>query len=141
MSWPMILMPILLLIWFRKREVAWPQVESPVSAKLFRQQLGQTWFGICGAGTVLLALVSVVLPLAQLATTHRTWSELPSAVAAGRMAMWNSLSLAAAGATMCVALGLVGWRWPVGLALWVPFFVPGVLLGIGLIVVFNRPVF
>ena len=56
-SWPMILVPILLLIWFRKREVAWPRVESPVPAKLFRQQLGKTWSRVCGAGTVLLALV------------------------------------------------------------------------------------
>lgn len=140
-SWPMILMPILLLVWFRRREVAWPQVESPVSAKLFRQQLGKSWFGACGIGAVLLVLVSVCLPLAQLATTQRTWSELPSAIAAGRMAMWNSFALAAAAATVCVASGLMGWRLPVGLALWVPFFVPGVLLGIGLIVVFNRPVF
>ena len=140
-SWPMILVPILLLIWFRKREVAWPRVESPVPAKLFRQQLGKTWSRLCGVGTVLLVLVSVALPLLQLATTKRTWSELPSAVAAGQGALWNSFALAAAGATICVVLGLIGWRWPVGLALWVPFFVPGVLLGIGLIVVFNRPMF
>jgi ABC-type Fe3+ transport system permease subunit/DNA-binding beta-propeller fold protein YncE len=140
-SWPMILVPVLLLIWFRKREVAWPQVESPVTAKLFRQQLGATWSRVCGVVTVLLVAVSLGLPLAQLATTGRTWSELPNAIAAGQSAMWNSLMLAAASATLCVVLGLIGWRWPIGLALWVPFFVPGVLLGIGLIVVFNRPMF
>lgn len=140
-SWPMIVVPILLLIWFRKREVAWPQIESPVPAKLFRQQLGKSWSVACGAGTALLVLLSLVLPLWQLATTKRTWSELPSAVAAGHAALWNSFALAAAAATLCVSLGLIGWRWPVGLALWVPFFVPGVLLGIALIMVFNRPVF
>ena len=139
-SWPMILLPILLLIWFRKREVAWPQVESQVTAKLFRQQLGKTWFRLCGLGTVLVLLVSLGLPLIQLMTTERTWSELPSAIAAGQSAMWNSFALAAASATLCVVLGLIGWRLPIGIALWVPFFVPGVLLGIGLIVVFNRPV-
>jgi ABC-type Fe3+ transport system permease subunit/DNA-binding beta-propeller fold protein YncE len=140
-SWPMILVPILLLIWFRKREVAWPQMESPVPAKLFRQQLGKTWSGSCGIGTAMLLLISVGLPLLQLATTQRTWSELPSAATTGLVAIWNSFALAAAAATLCVVLGLIGWRWPVGLALWVPFFVPGVLLGIGLIVVFNRPIF
>jgi iron(III) transport system permease protein len=46
---------------------------------------------------------------------------------------------AATTATLCVAIGLVSWRLPLGTVLWLPFLVPGVLLGIGMIVVFNRP--
>lgn len=139
LSWPMILMPLLLLVWFRRSAVAWPRVEGPVAARLFRQQLGAGWFRCCGMATVLLAFLAVGLPIIQLISTTRTWSELPGALAAGQAAIWNSFSFAAAAATLCIVLGLVGWRWPVGLALWLPFLVPGVLLGIGLIALFNRP--
>jgi ABC-type Fe3+ transport system permease subunit/DNA-binding beta-propeller fold protein YncE len=141
MSWPMIVVPLLLLLWFRRHEAAWPRLEGSVPAKLFRRQLGSGWFRLCGICTVLLAAISVGLPAMQLTGSGRTWSELPGAVAAGQAAIWHSVWLAAASATLCIALGLVGWRWPVGLALWLPFLIPGVLLGIGLIAVFNRPIF
>ena len=139
LSWPMVLMPLLLLVWFRRSAVAWPRVEGPVPARLFRRQLGAGWFRLCGVVTVLVSLVAVGLPIFQLISTNRTWSELPGALAAGQAAIWNSFSFAAASATLCIVLGLVGWRWPVGLALWLPFLVPGVLLGIGLIALFNQP--
>ncbi len=140
-SWPMVVTPLLLLIWFRHREVAWPRAEGPVPAKTFRQQLGPGWFRACGVGTIIISSLAVGLPLVQLLSTGRTWSEFPAALAAGQMACWNSIYFALAAATLCVFLGLIGWRWPVGLALWLPFLVPGVLLGIALIVVFNHPIF
>jgi ABC-type Fe3+ transport system permease subunit/DNA-binding beta-propeller fold protein YncE len=138
-SWPMILAPLFLLIWFRRRQIAWPNVEAPVPSKLFREQLGSGWFWFCGAGAIALCALAVGLPLLQLISTGRTWSELSPALAAGRMAVWNSFFFAVAAATLCLALGLIGWRWPVGIGLWLPFLIPGVLLGIGLIAVFNRP--
>src|SRR5579863_7570326 len=61
MSWPMIVVPILLLAWFRRREVAWPRLQGTVSAALFRRQLGPGWSRICGALTVAVALLSVGL--------------------------------------------------------------------------------
>jgi hypothetical protein len=79
LSWPLILMPLLLLIFFRRAEVFWPRVESTVSAKLFRQQLGAGWSRICGVVTVSICLLAVGLPLVQLASTRLTWSELPGA--------------------------------------------------------------
>ena len=139
LSWPMILVPLLLLIWLRRRSTPWPTLQGPVSAKLFRQQLGARWFYGCGVCTVFLLALSAGLPLIQLISTHRTWSELPGAVAAGKMAIWNSFWLATVSATVCILVSLIVWRWPVGLALWLPFLVPGVLLGIGLITLFNRP--
>ena len=141
LSWPMILVPVLLLIAFRHTEVMWPRVEGPVSPKLFRQQLGKGWFRICGFCTVAITLLAVGLPLVQLASARLTWVELPGAVAAGQMAIWNSFYLAVVVATICLVLGLIGWRIPIGLVLWLPFFIPGVLMGIGLIVAFNRPLF
>ena len=143
MSWPMILTPLLLLVWFHRREVAWPRLQGSVPAKLFRRQLGAGWFRFAGVCALLVMLLSVGLPLLQLAATRRTWLELPAAVLAGKAALWHSIFLAAAAATLCVLLGVMAPRlgWPVGVALWLPFLAPGVLLGIGLISLFNRPVF
>jgi ABC-type Fe3+ transport system permease subunit/DNA-binding beta-propeller fold protein YncE len=140
-SWPMVVTPLLLLIWFRHHQVAWPRLEGPVPARIFRQQLGRGWFWGSGVGTILISALALGLPLAQLLSTKRTWSEFPAAVAAGQAACWNSFYFAVAAATVCILLGLLGWRWPVGLALWLPFLVPGVLMGIALIVVFNHPIF
>jgi len=150
LSWPLVLAPLLLLGWFARREFPWPRTEGPVSARLFRQQLGPGWFRACGACTLLLCLLSVGLPVLQLVFVKRTWTELPGALAAGQGAVWNSFSLAAASATAVIALGLAaGARQTRRLRTsdlcrslaWLPFLVPGVLLGIGLIVLLNRPWF
>jgi ABC-type Fe3+ transport system permease subunit/DNA-binding beta-propeller fold protein YncE len=142
-SWPMILTPLLLLMWFRRKEVAWPRLQGPVPAKLFRRQLGGGWSRGCGVCTVIVAAFSVGLPLFQLASTRRTWTELPEAMAAGKLALWNSIFLAVVSATLCVAMGFIAPRAGrfVGAALWLPFLTPGVLVGIGLIALFNRPAF
>src|SRR2546425_5844141 len=49
LSWPLVAAPLLLLLWFARREIPWPRIEGPVSAKLFRRQLGPGWFWGCGA--------------------------------------------------------------------------------------------
>ena len=77
LSWPLVLAPLLLLLWFARRELPWPRTEGPVSAKLFRQQLGPVWFWFAGACTLVLCLVSVGLPVFQLISVKRTWTELP----------------------------------------------------------------
>ncbi|MEY2427272.1 MAG: hypothetical protein QOJ40_157, partial [Verrucomicrobiota bacterium] len=214
LSCPLIAAPFLLLFWLGRRELPWPRVEGSVSAKLFRQQLGGPFFWLCGAATIALCALSIGLPLFQLASVKRTWTELPGALAAGQLALWNSFSLAAAAATTVVVLSLAiaqachdNWkRYPGRLPnqtaetlrfqrnkaatepreafgvrripalffrtretaldhakpkrrnaahskrfatwvggtfnslLWLPFLLPGVLLGIGLIAAFNRPV-
>jgi ABC-type Fe3+ transport system permease subunit/DNA-binding beta-propeller fold protein YncE len=177
LSWPMLLAPLILLFWFSRREIPWPHLDTPVSPKLFRQQLGRIWFCCCGAGTLVLCFVSFGLPLLQILTMKRTWTELLGALEAGQDAIWNSLWLAVAAATLVTGLALLmvcRKRRPVaqiflsaisqvfqpakasadknvgdtagrnacatiiGVALWLPFLVPGVLLGIGLIAVFNH---
>jgi len=193
MSWPLMVAPLLLLIWFARREFPWPRTEGPVSAMLFRQQLGAGWFWVCGGCTLMLCLLAVGLPVFQLISVKRTWTELPGALAAGQSALWNSFSLAAAAATVAILFGLFAgtcrtrkfpdreagapaccrlmlfeWskpatcRRPTGTRIsafgfpsdfglrvsdfcrwlaWLPLLLPGVLLGIGLIVLLNRPWF
>ncbi len=106
LSWPLVVAPLLLLFWFARREFPWPRTEGPVSARLFRQQLGLGWFWSCGACTILLCLLAVGLPVFQLVSVKRTWTELPGALAAGQSAVWNSFFLAAVSATAVMLLGL-----------------------------------
>jgi ABC-type spermidine/putrescine transport system permease subunit II/DNA-binding beta-propeller fold protein YncE len=142
-----------LLALFWRRKVSWPRWQGPVAAQTFRRQLGAGWCWFSGVTTVVLAILSVGLPLANLAWTKRTWMELPGAIAAGQEASWNSLIYAAASATVIVGLALITIHRPsihksvaagpslFGVLAWVPFFVPGILLGIALIALFNRPPF
>ncbi len=168
LSWPLVLGPLLLLLWFIGQEIPWPRVEGPVPPKLFRRHLGGPWFWSCGALTLSVCVLAVGLPLFQLAAARRTWTELPGALAAGQGALFNSAWFAAVSATLVVGLGLaasrshfhgqevLGWLLSrftfhvsrftfhfrgqeiLGWVLWLPLLVPGVLLGIGLIAVFNR---
>lgn len=152
LSWPLVLGPLVLLLVFARREIPWPHLQAPVSPKLFRQQLGGAWFWSCGACTALVCLLSVGLPLLQILSVKRTWTELPGALAARQSAAWNSLWLAAGSATLSMVIALVAhsrFARPRRVAFsplkllaavrWLPFLVPGVLLGIGLIALFNRP--
>jgi ABC-type Fe3+ transport system permease subunit/DNA-binding beta-propeller fold protein YncE len=186
LGWPLVVGPLLLLVWFSRREIPWPHLEASVPDKLFRQQLGSGWFCGCGVCSLLLGVLSVGLPLAQILSVRRTWTELPGALAAGQSAVWNSFWLPAVSATTIVLLGLGfaifgGAAWltsslrdasdtpqrpdsrrkrlgghflpsPISFfsnlfrisgslfssLLWLPFLVPGVLLGIILIACFNH---
>src|SRR5436309_5051132 len=65
LSWPLLVAPLLMLIWFARREIPWPRVEGPVSARLFRRQVGAGCFWFCGVCTMGLCLLSVGLPIFQ----------------------------------------------------------------------------
>ena len=158
LSWPLVVAPLLLLVWLARREFPWPRMEGAVPDRLFRQQLGRRWFWFCGGCTILLCVLAVGLPVFQLASVKRTWTELPGALAAGQSAVWNSFFLAAVAATGIIAVSLIAstrradrlhFGFPSGFGIrisgfllwlaWLPFLLPGVLLGIGLIWLFNRP--
>jgi ABC-type Fe3+ transport system permease subunit/DNA-binding beta-propeller fold protein YncE len=140
LSWPLLAAPLLLLWWLNRRSVSWPRLEGRVPPPLFRRQLGASWCGASAVVALAALALSVALPLTQLAWAKRTWTELPAAVAAGGGALANSVLFAALAGLLVVGLGLLTWRWRIGTVVWVPFLAPGVLLGIALIFVFNRPV-
>jgi ABC-type Fe3+ transport system permease subunit len=149
LSWPLILVPLLMLLWLRWRSIQWPRLEGPVAVVALRRQLGLGWFCTCATITILICFASLVLPIGQLLSVNRTWTELPGALAAGQLAIWNSAFYAIATATLAVAVSIVlamrntqrdvPPRSIFTPLLWLPFLTPGVLLGIGLIAVFNRP--
>ena len=152
-AWPLLLLPLGLLVLLRGREVMWPRRQPAVESGLLRRQLG--WLGpVALAITVLWLGVSLVFPLVRLVSASRTWTELPGAVEAGGNALANSLLLATGTATLIVTIGLIAAVLPVRfhdskaarfLALsvmgggWVLFLLPGVFLGVALIWLCNRP--
>ena len=153
LCWPLAILPLVLILWAGKRGVPWPHRQGTVPDRLFRRQLGGFGFRASALITILVCALSVGLPLLQLLGTARTWTELPGALAAGQSACWSSFWLAALSATGVVAFGLLvrvqvarrGQRIRASIEaalaalLWLPFLLPGVLIGIGLIAVFNRP--
>ena len=142
-SGPLLLAPLALLIFLRRREIAWPRVESANDEALSRS-LGPRLKIFCGGVSVLAVGLSVVLPLWQLGITRRTWTELWPALQAGLPAMENTFFNAATVATLVVALGLIGARckrgWSaVGIVAWLLFLLPGIFTGLALIYLLNRP--
>jgi len=139
MSWPLILAPMLLLLLVRGRHLAWPRVEGTVSPGIFRRQLGVVPHSLAAITTITLTLLSVGLPLGDLLLDGKTWSELGPALQAGVPAILNSGILAMATAALVATVGLATWRRRLGSWLWLPYLVPGVLLAILLVLLFNRP--
>jgi len=134
---PLILAPIVLLSLWRDPLSRWSvQVDRPFQP--FRRQLGVGWMLGAGIVSAFLVTCSVGLPMAQLFGSGRTWSQLPVAWFAAAPVFWNTLLLAVAGSSVCTFCGLLlaARRW--GRLLWLFFFVPGILLGILLVTVFNR---
>jgi ABC-type Fe3+ transport system permease subunit/DNA-binding beta-propeller fold protein YncE len=139
LSWPLIAAPLLLVFCFRGREAAWPWRSDAPAASALRRQLGAGWRRACAAVALFLAVCSLGIPLWQLAGSEKTWRQFVPALAAGRADMAHSLGFAALTAAAVIVFGLCTWRARLDWALWIPFFTPGVLLGIALIWMFNRP--
>src|SRR5437667_817177 len=138
-SWPLVLAPMLLLVWLRRCDISWPRLEGAVPAKVFRRQLGAGWFWFSGGLVVATMGLSAGLPLVDLCAGERTWLEFFPAFKAGQSAIFNSALFSAVAAALVVVIALATWRWPIGPITWIPFLTPGVLLGIVLIYLFNRP--
>jgi ABC-type Fe3+ transport system permease subunit/streptogramin lyase len=139
LSWPLIAAPLACFFLLRKNELAWPRLEGGFPSRTFRRQLGMPWLAVAGLVSVAVIFFSVILPGVQLFAAPNTWTEFSSAYRAGQGALSNSLLLAAGTSGLVVILGAICARWPIGQILWIPFLVPGVLLSIAFIQVFNRP--
>jgi ABC-type Fe3+ transport system permease subunit/DNA-binding beta-propeller fold protein YncE len=137
-SWPLVLAPLVLMFWFRGGDNSWSWQSNPATARALRRQLGARWYWAGGVAAAALAGFSLGVPVWQLAGNPRTWREFLPAFAAGHSAIAHSIVFSAVSATIVIALALLTWRMRLDSALWLPFFMPGVLLGIGLIWVFNR---
>lgn len=141
MCWPLVMIPLAGVLLLGKSGFAWNWRSSGAAAAAYRRQLGPAWMAGCGLAAATIVASSVCVPAWQLTASAETWREFTPAFLAGQSALGHSILFAAATATIVMALGLsigrrAGWA-----AAWIAFFVPGVLLGIAIIWLFNRPVF
>ena len=138
-GWAMAALPLALLFLLRGRALAWPWESQGVQAEVLRNRLGQALLNLVSVAVCLFVALSVLLPLGHLLLDTRTWTDFLDAVRAGGQAIWNSFWYSAVTAMLVPALGLAAVRWT-GLRLtWLLFFLPGVLLGVLLIYLLNRP--
>jgi len=139
LSWPLVLAPLILVLCLRSADNLWSWQSRPADARALRRQLGAAWYRGGALAAVGLTGFSLGVPLWQLAGSRKTWLEFWPAFLAGQSAIVHSLEYAVLSAALVVALALLTWRARLDWALWLPFFIPGVLLGIALIWIFNRP--
>ena len=138
-GWVLAALPLGLLLLLRGRAVAWPWESQGVPAEVLHDRLGQALIGTVATVAWLFVGLSVLLPLGHLLFDTRTWTDILDAVRAGKRAVWNSFWYSAATATLVSALGFVAVRWTALRLGWLLFFLPGVLLGVVLIFLLNRP--
>jgi iron(III) transport system permease protein len=139
LSWPMIIVPIALLLFLRRPQFPWPRETGGDFADALRRQLSAAWLAfaaLIAGGAIALGLS---VPLLQLTATPQTWNEFVPALTAGIPALTNSVIYAVSAAALSVTIGLslarvraLGW-------MWLLFLLPGVLLGIGALTAFRHP--
>ncbi len=138
LSWPMVIFPLLLLAWLARHPINWPRGVRTGSTVEFRRQLGTGLQRTCAALGGLVLVISPGLPLGQLLGTPGTWTQFAPALAAGRAAAGQSMLVALVPAVLAVGLGWCCARRRWAALFWPAYFLPGVLLGIGLIFLTNR---
>ena len=139
LCWPLLVVPLLLLMVARQREFPWPRQSREDFSRVLRRQLGWPLLSTAMAVSALLCVLAVVLPLAELLVSRRTWSEFLPAAQAGIPALINSVAYAATTAALTLAAGVLLARVPWLGWLWLYFFLPGILLGISAADALNRP--
>jgi len=137
LCWPLLAGPLLLLILLRFKPARLVFRARDFSSQLWRARLG--WMLWPAGLASLAAALATLLPYWQLASSPRTWLEFWPAMAAGRNAAGNTLFFALLPAVLCAAAGMFLARFRSVGGSWLFFLAPGVLLGIALIYLFNRP--
>jgi ABC-type Fe3+ transport system permease subunit/DNA-binding beta-propeller fold protein YncE len=140
LSWPLIVTPLVFLALFRFPSIQLVARNAKFPERLWRSRLGLV-FAMSGAVSTVAIVLSLGLPLTQLVVSSRTWTELLPALAAGQSAMWNSLLFALLSALFVSLFGLLTGKTRSAALGWLFFLTPGVLLGIALIRLLNRPGF
>lgn len=144
-TWPMFLLPAILLPWLRPAQFSWPRRDSNLPSPLIRSRLG-FWHLISLTASIVLLGSVLFLPLWMLTSNPRTWSELPGAFSANAPALGMTLLTCLGAALLSSTLGLGLCRRPHDIPsgrwfpwLWLPFLLPGIATGLFLIWTCNRP--
>jgi iron(III) transport system permease protein len=138
-SWPLIVIPFLVVLFLPRIHIGWAAQGGPATSATLRKQLGTALLSGCWLLTGIILLLSVGLPLFQLVGASRTWIELWPALRAGWPVVLNSFVFAASAASVAIPIAILTWRSRIGWGFWLSFLVPGMLLGIAVIWLLNRP--
>ncbi len=138
LSSPLIATPLALLFLFRFGSMRMVARNANFPEQLWRERL-KVVYPASVVFSLSIVLISLLLPLGQLASSSRTWRELWPALAAGKSAVWNALLFAFLSAFLIFALGVLASKLKAGMLSWLLFLTPGVFVGIACIRVFNRP--
>jgi ABC-type Fe3+ transport system permease subunit/DNA-binding beta-propeller fold protein YncE len=139
-SLPLILAPILMLLWLWRREVNWPRTEGSACGTLLRRQLGGCW-RIALAVTAITLGLALLLPLGHLLVDPQTWGSIGAALATGKAAAGASLQNALAAATLVLVAGVLSRHLRSARITWLTLLTPGILIGLALLLTLNRPPF
>jgi len=137
---PVILAPALLLI-FSRRQNAFTLSAGRFPYAVLKQALGSSCMTALGIASLCWIGCSVALPSWQLLGSWRTWQPLPGTWAAASPVVLNTFLLAAGASSLTAIFGVLASRCRCGRLLWLLFFVPGVLIGILFVTIFNRGFF
>jgi iron(III) transport system permease protein len=136
--WPIIVIPFVALFFLRQSDVRWPTETAPANARTFRRQLGPAVIMFSGMVAIVVIGLSVALPLIQLLGSARTWTELPQVFSATVPVITNTFLFAGCAALLAVAISSLVWRFRVASLLWLLFLMPGMMLSLAIIWLFNR---
>lgn len=149
LSLPLVALALMLLLIIRrmpgvrlmlKNETAGTTaVSDGDGSAVFRKGLGLGWTVLVSVGTFLIVAVSLGLPLIQLLSSPRTWSELVPAFQASRPAIVGSFVTAIVAASLVAGVGLLLAKRRFVFGVWLLFLVPGVFVGVVLSWLSNRP--
>lgn len=139
LGWPLVVIPALMLFAIRSKVPRWTKQFSGISAKQFRSRLGMGWFAAAAVLCLSIVFLSALLPTAHLVLSRATWDALLPALQAGKGAVLHSFLFAAATACVVVPVAILCVRRSTAAVSWFFFLIPGVVLGISLISIVNRP--
>ncbi len=149
-AWPLLLLPAVVGWTARHHPVSWARTQPVQNTASWVRPLRSLVPWIHGSAG-LVVVVSIVLPLLTVLISQRTWTELGPAWSAGVGAVQNSICVAASAAACVAGVGILqtfvnaslppvtprgalrvciaGFRG----ALWLPFFIPGIFLGLAVL--------
>tara|TARA_B100000902_G_scaffold173416_1_gene167349 strand:+ start:2971 stop:4371 length:1401 start_codon:yes stop_codon:yes gene_type:complete len=138
-GWVLALIPMVLLLAFNGRMIAWPWESQGLDSNVFLERLGYIIRNLSAVLFGGMIVISLLLPLGQLLLNARTWLDFSGAIQAGSRSIFNSFWFAFLTASSVSVIGVLTSSYKVFRLTWLFLFLPGVLLGVVWISIFNRP--
>ena len=138
-GWVFIAVPLLIVAIARPDNLFELHRGKTLSFSQFRQCVGLPIYIFAAAITAITIFLSVGMPLGQLTLAKNTWPDFFPAIAAGKSAIVYSIAFATISASILLLISISTAHLPLRWGTWISFLVPGVILGIATIWIFNRP--